>query len=128
MYINNKVNTVTNVATSFHAADAGVDGNPAWAVIYGKQDKLSDVLRQTNFGDETLNMLSNLGAGALDVTETFCDIVGIAEMAGIAKLFKGDAFKKLKNGRLGFSDLKDSAKNGIVDLKNSIKIRSIYDD
>ncbi len=115
------VNAVTNVATSYRAADAGVDGNPAWAVIYGKQDKLSDVLRQTNFGDGTLNMLSNLGAGALDITETFCDIVGIAEMAGIAKLFKGDAFKKLKNGTLSFSDLKNSAKNGIVDLKNSIK-------
>jgi hypothetical protein len=115
------VNAVTNVATSFRAADAATDGNPAWAVIYGKQDKLSDVLRQTNFGDGTLKNRSNLGAGALDVTETFCDIVGIAEMVGIAKLFKGDAFKKLKNGTLSFSDLKNSMKNGIVDLKSNIK-------
>jgi len=115
------VNSVTNVATSFRAADVALDGNPAMAVIYGKQDKLSDVLRQTNFGDGTLNALSNIGAGALDVTETFCDIVGIAEMAGIAKMFKGDAFKKLKNGTLSFSDLKNSAKNGIVDLKTNIK-------
>jgi len=116
------INAVTNVATSFRAADAGVDGNPAWAVIYGKQDKLSDVLRQTNFGSGMLNGLSNLGAGVLDTTETFCDIMGFAEMGmGIAKLFKGDTFKLLKNGNLKFSDLKNSAKNGIVDLKNTIK-------
>jgi len=30
------VNAVTNVATSYRAADAGVDGNPDWAVIYEK--------------------------------------------------------------------------------------------
>jgi hypothetical protein len=117
------INAVTNVATSFRAVDAALDGNPAWAVIYGKQDKFSDVLRQTNFGSGTWNDLSNFGAGAIDATETFCDIVGLAGMgAGIAKLFKGDAFKLLKNeGSFNLSGLKNSVKNGIVDLKSSIK-------
>jgi hypothetical protein len=117
------INAVTNVATSFRAVDAATDGNPAWAVIYGKQDKLSDVLRQTNYGSGVLNDLSGFGAGALDTTETFCDMVGFAEMgAGVAKLFKEKGYKLLKNkGALNFSDLKNSAKNGILDLKNNIK-------
>ncbi|WFR59090.1 hypothetical protein QA584_08390 [Anaerocolumna sp. AGMB13025] len=116
------INGITNVATSFRAADAAIDGNPAWAVIYGKQDKLSDVLRQTNFGSGGWNALSNLGAGALDTTETICDVVGFAEIGKNAiKLFKGDAFKLLKNkGSMNFSDLKNGSKSDIVDLKNNI--------
>ncbi|WFR59086.1 hypothetical protein QA584_08370 [Anaerocolumna sp. AGMB13025] len=116
------INGITNVATSFRAADAAIDGDPAWAVIYGKQDKLSDVLRQTNFGSGGWNALSNLGAGALDTTETICDVVGFAEIGKNAiKLFKGDAFKLLKNkGSMNFSDLKNGSKSDIVDLKNNI--------
>ena len=116
------INGITNVATSFRAADAAIDGDPAWAVIYGKQDKLSDVLRQTNFGSGGWNALSNLGAGALDTTETICDVVGFAEIGKNAiKLFKGDAFKFLKNkGSMDFSDLKNGSKSDIVDLKNNI--------
>ena len=116
------INGITNVATSFRAADAAIDGDPAWAVIYGKQDKLSDVLRQTNFGSGGWNALSNLGAGALDTTETICDVVGFAEIGKNAiKLFKGDAFKLLKNkGSMDFSDLKNGSKSDIVDLKNNI--------
>jgi hypothetical protein len=116
------VNAITNVATSFRAADAAIDGNPAWAVIYGKQDKLSDVLRQTNFGSGVFNDLSNFSGGALDATETFCDVVGFAELGKNAiKLFKGDAFKLLKNkGSMNFSDLKNGSKSDIVDLKNNI--------
>jgi hypothetical protein len=41
---------------------------------------------------------------------------------GITKLFKGEAFKLLKNkGALNLSDLKSGFKNGILDLKSSIK-------
>ena len=117
------INGITNVATSFRAADAAIDGDPAWAVIYGKQDKLSDVLRQTNFGSGGWNALSNLGAGALDTTETICDVVGFAEIGKNAiKLFKGDAFKFLKNkGSMNLSDLKNGSKSDIVDLKNNIQ-------
>ena len=117
------VNSVTNVATSFRAADAALDGDPAWARIYGKQDKLSDVLRQTNFGNGTFNQLSNFSAGAIDATEVICDVVGVAEMGkSVVKLFQGDAFKLLKNkGGISYSDLKNGVKNGIVDLKSTIK-------
>jgi hypothetical protein len=117
------INAITDVATSVRAVDAAVEGDPAWARIYGKQDKLSDVLRQTNFGSGFWNDISGTGAKALDITETFCDIVGFAEIGkGALKLLKGDAFKLLKDkGALNFSDLKNGLKNGIVDLKSNIQ-------
>lgn len=44
------VNAVTNTITSVRAIAAGGD-DPAMAKIYGKQDSLSTVLRETNFRD-----------------------------------------------------------------------------
>ena len=63
------------------ALKSRLDGDPAWASIYGKEDKLSDVLRDTNFGDGTLNKLSYGAATTLDVTETVCDVINVADMA-----------------------------------------------
>ncbi len=74
-------NAVTDLATSAMALKSRLDGDPAWASIYGKQDKLSDVLRDTNFGDGTLNKLSYGAATTLDVTETVCDVINVADMA-----------------------------------------------
>jgi hypothetical protein len=84
------VNAVTNVATSYRALYEAVSGDPAWAMIYGKQDTLSDVLRQTNFGYGILNDASNIGAGVIDITEITCLIVGICEMGwGLQSCLKG---------------------------------------
>ena len=117
------INSLTNVATSLRAVEAAIDGNPAWALVYGKQDKLSDVLRQTNFGNGTFNTITNLSANAIDVTEIFCDVVGFAEIGvGVAKLFKKNGWKLLKNkGSMNFSDLNHGKKNGIVTLESNIK-------
>lgn len=108
------LNAVTNIATSWRAVNAAQNGDPAWANIYGKQDKLSDVLRQTNFNDGFLNNLSYFGANTLDATETFCDIAGFAEIGvGIA----GWAGKNKGNIKNTLIDLKDSVKKSFSDFK-----------
>ena len=63
------VGAVIGVATSAMALESRMNGDPAWARIYGKQDKLSDVLRDTNFGNGTLNRLSYGAATTLDTVE-----------------------------------------------------------
>ena len=70
-------NAVYNVFSSAKAINAKLNGDPAWAKIYGDQDTIQDGLRQTNFGDGTLNKLSFFGAGAMDVVETICNVVVI---------------------------------------------------
>jgi hypothetical protein len=108
------INAVTNIATSWRAANAAHNGEPAWANIYGKQDKLSDVLKQTNFDSRFLNNLSYFGANTLDATETFCDVVGFVEIgAGIAK-WAGKNKGNIKNSLI---DFKDSVKKGFSDFK-----------
>lgn len=71
------INALTNIFTSYAAMKAAKDGDPAWAKIYGDRDKLSDVLRETNFHDKTWNRITNIGAAALDITE-FC--VGVINL------------------------------------------------
>ena len=79
------VNAIVNVFTSYSSMKSARNGDPAWAKIYGKQDKLSDVLRQTNFGNGTLNRLSYFGATVIDGVELFCDIVNIIHAVGQIK-------------------------------------------
>lgn len=71
------VNAIYNIYSSAKSLEAKKNGDPAWAKIYGDQDTVQDALRQTNFGDGTLNKLSYIGAGAIDVLKTVCDIVVI---------------------------------------------------
>lgn len=80
-------------------------------------------MRQTNFDNGTFNTITNLSANAIDVTEIFCDVVGFAEIGvGVAKLFKKNGWKLLKNkGSMDFSDLNHGKKNGIVTLESNIK-------
>lgn len=73
------VNAITNVVTSFQALHAHKNGDPAWAKIYGDRNKLSDVLRQTNFDNGFLNRLSFIGAATIDAVELFCDVVSIVD-------------------------------------------------
>lgn len=74
------INSIVNIFTSGAALWAVSNGDPAWARIYGNQDKLSDVLRQTNFDNKWINRLTNFGAFALDAVELFTAVVGFVEL------------------------------------------------
>ena len=67
------VNTITNMATSFRAAYTAGSGDPTWARIYSKQNKLSDVIRGTNFNNGILNNLSYLGDFKSGIKECFTE-------------------------------------------------------
>lgn len=71
------INAITNACTSYASMKAAERGDPAWAKIYGEQDKLSDVLRENRFKNGMMNRLSYTGATLLESTEIFCDIVNI---------------------------------------------------
>lgn len=85
------LNASANLATSIQAYESALGGHPGQAKIYAEMDKLSDVLRDTNFHDKEKNRASNAFAAGLDLTEAVCDIVGIVE--GTAKAVK--ALKKV---------------------------------
>lgn len=70
-------NAATNIVTSFQAYASATGGHPGQAKIYAGQDKLSDVLRDTNFHDKAKNRNSNAWATGIDITETVCDVIGI---------------------------------------------------
>lgn len=110
------VNAIVNVFTSYSAMKAAGNGDPAWAKIYGKQDKLSDVLRAHNFGKGTLNRLSYGIATGLDLTELFCDAVNIVDTIGKLKSkfsFIQNYFDK-KNGGL-FTYFKEAKYTEVLD-------------
>lgn len=69
------INAIYNVYSSTKALESKLNGDPAWAKIYGDRDTVQDELRQRNFGDGMLNKLSYIGAGAIDIVQTVCDVV-----------------------------------------------------
>lgn len=79
------INAFTNVFTSYAAMKSAKNDDPAWARIYSKQDKFSDVLRQTNFDDGLTNRLSYGIATGIDGVELFCNIVNIVNAVGQIK-------------------------------------------
>lgn len=101
------VNSIVNVVTSIKAKRAKDNGDPAWAKIYGDQDTAQDVLRETNFGDGTLNRLSYGAATTFDVVQTVCDIVAVY-----------DGLKNIKNV---FKEIKVSAQKGKVSFGKRLK-------
>lgn len=101
------VNAIVNVVTSIKAKKAKDNGDPAWAKIYGDQDTAQDVLRQTNFGDGTLNRLSYGAATTIDVVQTVCDVVAIY-----------DGVKNIKNV---YKEIKISAQKGKVSFGTRFK-------
>jgi hypothetical protein len=116
------VNATTNVATSLRAANTACNGDPTWARIYSKQNTLSEVIRETNFNNGTLNGLSYLGADLIDATEMFCDIVCIVEIGkSIPKLFAKKNFNIFKKGSFHLEDFKTSIKKSFADTKEGIK-------
>lgn len=80
------VNSVTNVVTSFQAYQAATGGHPGQAKIYAGQDKLSDVLRDTNYHNKEWNRGTNIAATSLDVTEAVCGVISIVN--GINQTWK----------------------------------------
>lgn len=79
------VNAIWNVVTSYSAMTSARNGDPAWAKIYSKRDKLTDSIRAHNFGNGTLNRLSYGVATFIDFGELFCDIVNIIHAVGQIK-------------------------------------------
>lgn len=86
------INAVVNVYTSVKALQAQNDGDPAWAKIYSERDTAQDVLRQTRFESGCANRWSYAGAFFMDVVDTVCAVVALAD--GLTKI-KG-AYKELK--------------------------------
>lgn len=74
------INAITNVVTSCASMIKAINGDPAWAKIYGDQNKLSDWLRQTNFKSEFWNRTTNFLANTADTVQLFCDVVCIGKL------------------------------------------------
>lgn len=74
------INALTNVATSFASMIAAKSGDPAWAKIYGDENKFTDWLRNTNFNNGLLNRSSYVDAALIDGVELFCDVVNIVNL------------------------------------------------
>ncbi len=84
------VNSIVNIFTSYRSLKAKQNGDPAWAALYGKQDKLSDVLRLKNFGSATWNTISNWGGMIIDTVELFCGAVDfLKSLSDIKTKIKG---------------------------------------
>lgn len=101
------VNAITNVVTSVVAMDKKKNGDLAWSKIYGDRDTLQDVLRETNFGNGTLNWMSYGTAALLDITKLVCDAVAI--------------YNGIKNVKNVFKEIKISAKKGKVGFATRLK-------
>ena len=127
------VNSVTNVVTSFQAYESATGGHPGQAKIYAGQDKLSDVLRDTNFHDKGWNRGSNIAATGLDVTEAVCDIIGIVNgITTTVKDLKGFSLKKTfkaicqpRNADGTFAPGKPTLWNGLKSITTKINGKDI---
>ncbi|MDF2905352.1 MAG: Rhs family protein [Herbinix sp.] len=110
------VNAVTNMTTSYRAAYTACNGDPTWARIYSKQNTLSQVIRETNFNNGTLNELSYKGAVLIDAVETFCAIVCVAHLfdQGLLKLYQMKSSGSLKEMAIKLGDFKANIKNGLL--------------
>lgn len=125
------LNAVTNIYTSYKAMK---EDDPAWAKIYGDQNKLSDVLRESNFNNGFLNKVTNWSASALDAAELFCDVVNIAHTIGtiaskfgfIKNFFSKDIglLSYMKEARWGTDGKMMVGDNGLV--KTRFTARSIW--
>jgi hypothetical protein len=117
------VNAENNIRTTKKAINAAQMGDPTQALIYSRQDKFSDVLRQTNYNNGLGNRMSYIGAELLDMTETFCAVVSLTDLGiNISKW----ASKKLLNinkvdDTLSFGGFKDSIKKTYSDFTVNIK-------
>ncbi len=84
------VNAAVNVYQQFKAN--GQD-DPAWAQYYGGIDSASDALRKTTFKSDFMNKWSGRLATAIDVVDTICSIISVAD--GIKNLYNKSGLNKL---------------------------------
>lgn len=110
------VNAITNVITSYKSLRAAKDGDPAWAKIYGKQDKLTDVIRAHNFKNGTLNKVMNGVATLIDGVELFCDVVNII-----------DGIKKIKSKLSFLQNYFDKNNGGLLTYFKEAKYTEVLD-
>lgn len=122
------INSVTNMVTSIQAYQAATGGHPGQAKIYAGQDKLSDVLRDTNYHNKEWNRGTNITATSLDVTEAVCGVISIVN--GINQTWKdlkGFSIKKTfraicqpRNADGTFAIGKPSLWNGLKSITSKI--------
>ena len=116
------VNARTNVYTSRQAIQAG-SADPAMSKIYSERDTLAQVLREENFGDKTLNRLSNATATGIEALEVICTIVTIVNsISNIAKNYSSikSSFRWITQNK-NFADMKLSLSPGSRSFQNMAK-------
>ena len=126
-------NSVTNTVTSILSYVSALEGYYGQAKTYSGQDKLSDVLRDTNFHDAEMNRKSNAMAAGLDITEIVCDIVGIAgnikdtfgnlKKLNLKKTFRAICSPRNSDGTFAFG--KPSIWNGAKSLLSNINAKDL---
>lgn len=124
---------VTNSVTSSLSYKSALEGHYGQAEIYSGQDKLSDVLRDTNFHDEEKNRQSNAMSAGLNITEILCDMidftVDIKDFAGnlkelnFKKTFNAICSQRDPDGK--FTPGKGSIWNGAKTLLSNINARDM---
>lgn len=103
------INALTNVATSFTSMISAKSGDPAWAKIYGDENKFTDWLRNTNFNNGLVNRLSYGAASLIDGVELFCDVVNIVNLVKKFK-FKFDFLQNFFDKNTGLLSYMKTAK------------------
>ena len=103
------INALTNVATSFASMISSLSGDPAWAKIYGDQNKFSDWFRQFNFKNGAFNRFTYGFATFIDGVELICDIVNIVNLVKKFK-FKFDFLHNYFNKNTGLLSYMKTAK------------------
>lgn len=84
-------------------------GDPAWAKIYGDENKVTDWLRRENFNNGLLNRLSYGAASVIDGVELFCDVVNIVNLVKEFK-FKFDFLQNFFDKNTGLLSYMKTAK------------------
>lgn len=118
-------NAATNIVTSFQAYDAARDGHPGMAQIYAQQDTVSDVLKQTNYHNKTLNRLSNKAAMVIEVTDAVCSTIsGVIDIGkSIKEFWKTDLLGFLK--KHDFKGFRSELWSGIKSIKTNFKVSDL---
>ncbi|MBE6901020.1 MAG: hypothetical protein E7478_00940 [Ruminococcaceae bacterium] len=89
------VNAVTNLITSVSAYDHALRNEHGMSKIRSDQDSITDWLQQTNFDSKFWNRFSNGLVVAIEITDTVCTLVDIADVAvKFGKSFKAKNLKK----------------------------------
>ena len=103
------INAFYNVYSSYKSMQSAKSGDPAWAKIYGDENKVTDWLRRENFNNGLLNRLSYGAASVIDGVELFCDVVNIVNLVKEFK-FKFDFLQNFFDKNTGLLSYMKTAK------------------